>query len=160
MLDICSSLHLGGWRSHGMEESCGYVLLLKYFGSNLQPLFTPIVISTLPTISYLLRPILPFTRFPKATLALLRSPTTIQHVLQLARSELAGIQAPDFGWISNQVSKGKTRGLFGIWSAGKLDGWVGEDGPLVQHSLGGVEGGRVRVVEKIPHAFCLCKSMI
>jgi len=118
------------------------------------------VISTLPTISYLLRPILPFTRFPKATLALLRSPATIQHVLQLARSELAGIQSPDFEWISSQVTKDKRKGLFGVWSSGNLDGWVGDDGPLVQHSLGGLESGRVRVVEKVPHAFCLCESPV
>jgi hypothetical protein len=117
------------------------------------------VIKTLPTISYLLRPILPFTRFPSTTLQLLRSPPTIQACLQLARSELQGIQAPDFEWISNQVSTEKTKGLFGVWSAGNLDGWVGEDGPLVQHSLGGTEGGRVRVVDKVPHAFCLCESL-
>jgi hypothetical protein len=118
------------------------------------------VISTLPTISYLLRPILPFTRLPKPTLALLRSPTTIKHVLRLARSELGGIQAPDFEWISTQVTKDTTRGLFGVWSGGNLDGWVGEDGPLVQHALGGLEGGRVRVVDKVPHAFCLCESPV
>lgn len=36
-----------------------------------------------------------------------------------------------------------------------MDGWVGEDGPLVQSCLGGVEGGRVKVVDGVPHAFCL-----
>ena len=55
------------------------------------------------------------------------------------------------------MKKDTTKGLFGVWSAGNLDGWVGEDGPLVQHSLGGADGGRVKVVDKVPHAFCLCK---
>lgn len=143
-----------------MGGSCGYVPRLSSDCPDGQPLFTPLVINTLPTISYLLRPILPLTRFPAATLQLLRSPTTIQHVLQLAHSELEGIQAPDFKWISAQVRKEPTKGLFGIWSAGNLDGWVGEDGPLVQHSLGGPEGGRVKVVDKVPHAFCLCKFSV
>ena len=39
-----------------------------------------------------------------------------------------------------------------------MDGWVGEDGPLVQSCLGGEEGGRVRVVDGVPHAFCLSTS--
>jgi hypothetical protein len=72
---------------------------------------------------------------------------------------------PGLSWraFKRQTSNGsavklqRTRGLFGVWSAGNLDGWVGEDGPLVQHSLGGLEGGRVRVVDKVPHAFCLCE---
>jgi hypothetical protein len=120
-----------------------------------QPLFTPIVIKTLPTISYLLRPILPLTRFPPTTLSLLRSPSTIQHCLQLARSELQYILEPDLDWLGSQVVVDETKGIFGIWSAGRLDGWVGEDGSLAQDRLGGVEGGRVRVLDGVPHAFCL-----
>lgn len=125
--------------------------------TRLQPLFTPLIINTLPTISYLLRPILPLLTFPPTTLALLRSPTTIYHALQLARSELQMIQAPDLDWISEQIKHdlGESRGLYGIWAAGSLDGWVGKDGPLVQETMGGEQGGRVRQLDKVPHAFCL-----
>lgn len=101
---------------------------------------------------------MPLTTFPSSTLALLRSPKSIYHVLQLARSELRGILAPDLDWIQSQTLGPETSGLHGVWSAGKLDGWVGKDGPLVQDRLGGLQGGRVRTLEKVPHAFCLCRS--
>lgn len=83
----------------------------------------------------------------------MRSPTSIYHVLQLARSELRGILAPDLDWLESQTSGPETTGLYGVWAEGKLDGWVGRDGPLVQERLG---LRRVKILETVPHAFCLC----
>ncbi len=67
------------------------------------------------------------------------------------------IRDPDVGWIRSQCVDDPTRGLFGVWSGGKLDGWSGKDGPLVRECLGGEAGGRIKVLEGVPHAFCLCK---
>lgn len=49
------------------------------------------------------------------------------------------------------------RGLFGIWAEGSADGWVGREGEMVRQVMGGQGGGRVAVVNGVPHAFCLCK---
>ncbi len=38
----------------------------------------------------------------------------------------------------SKLERGK--GLYGIWSAGNLDSWVGREGPLVRDCLGGEEG--------------------
>jgi hypothetical protein len=70
------------------------------------------------------------------------------------------IKEPDVGWFEAQAFEDKARGVFGVWSGGKLDGWVGREGPMVQDALGGEDGGRVRVLEDVPHAFCLSKSRL
>lgn len=51
----------------------------------------------------------------------------------------------------------KARGVYGVWSDDGVDKWVGREGRTVQAALGGQESGRVKVVGKIPHAFCLCE---
>jgi len=111
-------------------------------------------------ITPLLRPVLPFTTFPATTLSLLRSPETISHALGLMSSELEVMREPDFEWFESQKSEDPTRGLFGVWAGGNLDGWVGKEGPMVQDLLGGVDGKRVTVLEGVPHAFCLCKPLV
>jgi hypothetical protein len=110
------------------------------------------------TISYLLRPILPFTTFPQTTLSLLRSPTTIYHCLTMAQSEMVHIREPDIDFIRRESDKEtheETEGLFGVWSAGNLDHWVGKDGPMARAAMGEEQGGRVKCLEGVPHAFCL-----
>ena len=51
----------------------------------------------------------------------------------------------------------EVRGVYGVWSDDGVDKWVGREGRMVQAVLGGQESGRVKVVGKIPHAFCLCE---
>jgi hypothetical protein len=67
------------------------------------------------------------------------------------------IRDPDETWFKMQ-SLGDPKdgkGIYGLWSEGNLDGWVGKDGPLVRDWLGGVPGGRVKTLSGVPHAFCL-----
>lgn len=71
---------------------------------------------------------------------------------------MAVIREPDLDWIRSQRFNDKYRGLFGLWSGGALDGWSGKDGPLTRECLGEEEGGRVKVLNGVPHAFCLCKT--
>lgn len=148
--------------------------LTTYSRSRPQPIFTRPLRALVPYLSYLVRPILPLTTFPAPTLALLRSPRTIAHALGLARTEMDTIRAPDLAYFarasaSTSTSKAGGAGdvgdasdaggvhVYGIWSAGRLDKWVGEEGPQVQLALGGEEGGRVKILQGVPHAFCLCK---
>lgn len=123
-----------------------------------QPIFRWPVRSLLPTISPFLRPILPMTTFPPTTLSLLRSSPTIHHCLELSKSEMDVIRDPDLDWFTAEGKLPTGKGLYGIWSAGNLDGWVGREGPLVRDCLGGEEGGRVKILEGVPHAFCLSES--
>lgn len=119
-----------------------------------QMIATPLAQSLLPTLSYLLRPVLPLA-FPATTQSLLRSPATIAQCLATAQSEFEHIREPDFEWFRSQNTADRSSGLFGVWSAGNLDGWVGREGPMIRDCLGGEEGGRVKVVPGVPHAFCL-----
>lgn len=79
---------------------------------------------------------------------------------------MLGIREPDFDWYRKQADGNKalkgdqTSGLFGVWSANNLDRWVGQDGSLVQAILGGEEGGRVKLLKGVPHAFCLSESLV
>lgn len=75
----------------------------------------------------------------------------------MAQSEMKLIRAPDIDWMRRQCgdTHSDTEGLFGVWSAGDLDHWVGKDGPMAQAALGGEGGGRVGVLKGVPHAFCL-----
>ncbi|EIW70730.1 hypothetical protein M231_02617 [Tremella mesenterica] len=126
-----------------------------YNGRTLWPMFHRPILPLLANLSFALRPILPFTNHPPTTLSLLRSPRSIHHVLQLGRSEMLGIRDLDVDWFASQASIPLPEGLFGVWSAGNLDGWVGRDGALVQAALRGEDGGRVTLLQGIPHAFCL-----
>lgn len=67
------------------------------------------------------------------------------------------IRDPDLDWFFTEGKLAPGKGLYGIWSAGNLDGWVGREGPLVRDCLGGEDGGRVKILEGVPHAFCLSK---
>ncbi|ORX36727.1 hypothetical protein BD324DRAFT_651211 [Kockovaella imperatae] len=133
-------------------------------GRTLWPIFRWPTRQLLPTLAPLLGPILPLTTFPPTTLTLLRSPITIRHCLDLSVSEMEVIRDPDLGWFSEQAmyesadsteTSQAVRGVYGIWSAGSLDGSVGREGRMVQDALGGPHGGRVKVLHKVPHAFCL-----
>lgn len=64
---------------------------------------------------------------------------------------------PELNWYYSQRDKPAGEGVYGVWSAGTLDGWVGEDGPLIQSALG---PKRVVELEGVPHAFCLSKSFM
>ena len=62
----------------------------------------------------------------------------------------------DVEWFKSHADlDAPTEGLFGLWAGGNLDGWIGRDGPMVRDCLGGQGGGRVKVLEGVPHAFCL-----
>ena len=65
------------------------------------------------------------------------------------------ITEPDMEWFSSQTHVETSRGLFGVWAGGNLDGWVGREGPMIQETLGGETGSRVAVLDGVPHAFCL-----
>jgi hypothetical protein len=115
-------------------------------------------------LSPFLRPVLPLTTFPPTTLSLLRSSTTIGHVIDLAVSEMATIKEPDLEWYRSQASSRcdsdsyAPHGLYAVYAAGNIDGWVGREGPLIRECLGGEQGGRVEMLEGVPHAFCLSES--
>ncbi|KAL7418141.1 hypothetical protein BDY24DRAFT_374212 [Mrakia frigida] len=133
-------------------------------GRMLWPLFTSLSRSLVPTLSYLLRPLLPFTSLPAPSKALVRSPATIASALHLARNEMDAIQGADWEFLRRERSK-----IFGYW--GVKDGWVDEEeGRIGREILGGEqevatkeerereENGVQRIwhcVESIPHAFCL-----
>ena len=76
----------------------------------------------------------------------------------MGKSEMKLIREPDLDWIRAQRIECSARGLFGLWSGGNIDGWSGKDGPLMRECLGGEEGGRVMVLDDVPHAFCLSKD--
>ncbi|KAI9639519.1 uncharacterized protein MKK02DRAFT_39828 [Dioszegia hungarica] len=157
----------------GDEVEAGYMLFPtlgwiadSWNGRKLWPIFHRPLRPLLPYITYLVRPILPLlTHLPATTLSLLRSPTTVEHVLHLSRSEMDHILSPDLASIRalSSTKMGEGRGLFGIWAGGNLDGWVGREGEMVQSVMGGEgvdggAGGRVVVVDGIPHAFCLSRT--
>lgn len=121
---------------------------------NIQPLFHRPVRTIVPYLSHLVRPILPFLPLPAPSRALVSSPTTLRHVLHLARSEMGTIREPDEGWFRAQAKLPAGEGVYGVWSAGNIDGWVGADGPLIRGLLG---EDRVVELEGVAHAFCLCK---
>ncbi|WVQ99318.1 hypothetical protein IAU59_006450 [Kwoniella sp. CBS 9459] len=135
-------------------------------GWTLWPIFHRPVKSLLPLLSPLIRPILPYTTLPPTSLSLVRNPTVIEHVLHLSRSEMDLIREPDIEWFKSQnmqsdsegVMGAQGQGLYGVWACGNLDGWVGKDGPLVQEALGGAKDGRVKVLDGVPHAFCLTQE--
>ncbi|WVF71555.1 hypothetical protein IAT40_006363 [Kwoniella sp. CBS 6097] len=131
-------------------------------GWTLWPIFHRPFKPLLPLLSPLIRPILPFTTLPPTSLSLVRNPKVIEHVLHLSRSEMDLIREPDVEWFKTQnvrgESEGAKNGLYGVWAGGNLDGWVGKDGPIVQEALGGPEGGRVKVLNGVPHAFCLTQE--
>lgn len=70
------------------------------------------------------------------------------------------ILEPDLDFIRSMssVKTQEGRGLYGIWAGGGLDGWVGREGEMVREEMGDEAGGRVIVVDRVPHAFCLSKS--
>ena len=80
------------------------------------------------------------------------------------------IRDPDLDWFSHQAdpiatpesgaedgsgAESAAKGVHGIWSGGTLDGWVGREGGMVRDALGGENNGRVKVLDGVPHAFCL-----
>lgn len=69
------------------------------------------------------------------------------------------ILAPDLDYIHSMASPKipEGSGLYGIWAEGNIDGWVGREGEMVREVMGGEDSGRVVVVPRVPHAFCLCK---
>ena len=85
-------------------------------------------------------------------------------MIDLAVSEMATIKEPDLEWYRSQGSSRSDsnshapHGLYAVYSAGNIDGWVGREGPLIRECLGGEEGGRVEMLEGVPHAFCLSES--
>ncbi|OCF74745.1 hypothetical protein I204_05127 [Kwoniella mangroviensis CBS 8886] len=127
-------------------------------GWTLWPIFHRPFKPLLPFLSPLVRPILPYTSLPTTSISLVGSPEIIRHVLHLSRSEMDLIRDPDIEWYKSQNLEDQQRGLFGIWAKGNLDGWVGKDGPLVQDALGGEESGRARLLDGVPHAFCLTQE--
>jgi hypothetical protein len=68
---------------------------------------------------------------------------------------MALIQSPDLEWLRRFRTLTGQTGVFGVWADGGLDGWVGKDGALVREALG---SARTRVLEGVPHAFCLSES--
>lgn len=69
------------------------------------------------------------------------------------------IKGLDTDWFKTQGTDQteEREGLFGVWTGGNGDGWVGKDGPLVQECLGGESSERVKILDGVPHAFCLSK---
>ncbi|WVW83806.1 hypothetical protein I302_105827 [Kwoniella bestiolae CBS 10118] len=129
-------------------------------GWTLWPIFHRPFKPLLPLLSPLIRPLLPYTSLPPTSVSLVNSSEVIKHVLHLSRSEMDLIRDPDLEWfkLQNTREHGGGKGLYGVWAKGNLDGWVGRDGPLVQDALGGEEGGRVKVLDGVPHAFCLTQE--
>ncbi|ODN82123.1 hypothetical protein L202_02430 [Cryptococcus amylolentus CBS 6039] len=129
-------------------------------GWMLWPIFHRPIKPLLPLVSPLLRPLISFMPLPPTSRSFLLSPPVIQDVLALASDEMEEIKELDLIWFKSQgLDLGRSeKGLFGVWAAGKGDSWVGRDGPLVQDCLGGTEGGRVKMLEQVPHAFCLTQE--
>ena len=124
-----------------------------------KPIFQRPLLPLIPYLSALLNPILPFTTFPPTTRSLLRSSAVVRHCLGLGKSEMDHIKEPDLEWIRSQRLDERSRGLFALYAQGNLDGWVGKEGVMTRECLGGEEGGRVRTLHGVPHAFCLSKAI-
>ena len=72
---------------------------------------------------------------------------------------MAHIKEPDLKWIRSQRLEDPVRGLFALYADGNLDGWVGKEGVMTRECLGREEGGRVRLLHGVPHAFCLSRAI-
>jgi hypothetical protein len=96
-------------------------------------------------------PFLPIS-LPETSVKFISSPETVRHVLHLARSEMMHVRRPDLEWYHSHKTKPAGQGVYGVWSAGNLDGWVGADGPLVRECIG---QSRWKELDRVPHAFCL-----
>ncbi|WWD17391.1 hypothetical protein CI109_101832 [Kwoniella shandongensis] len=127
-------------------------------GWKLWPVFHHPFKPLLPVLAPLLRPILHLTSLPTTSVSLVSTPSIIRHVLHLAASEMKLIQEPDLNWFRAQRVDDTKKGLYGVWASGNTDGWVGKDGPLVQECLGGEDGGRVKLLDGVPHAYCLTQE--
>ncbi|WVO16206.1 hypothetical protein L204_103877 [Cryptococcus depauperatus] len=129
-------------------------------GWTLWPIFHRPIRPILPYIAPLLRPFHSLVSLPPTSRSLLNSPSVLQHVLSLSKDEMISIRDLDEGWFKSQGLNNTNagNGLYGIWSAGNQDGWVGRDGPLVQEYLGKEESGRVKVLSGVPHAFCVTQQ--
>ncbi|WVQ80639.1 hypothetical protein IAT38_002744 [Cryptococcus sp. DSM 104549] len=166
LCEVMKRLNVGPER----PVSAGYLLFPTlgwisntWNGWTLWPIFHRPVRPLLPILSPLLRPLLPFlSTLPPTSRALVSSPEVITHVMHLSAAEMRDIREPDLGWFKTQgvdeAGKEGRRGLYGIWAGGNLDGWVGQDGPLIRDCLGGEAGGRVKLVDGVPHAFCLTQE--
>lgn len=124
-------------------------------GWRLWPMFHRPVLPLLPHLARVLPPVLPWLAFPPTTQELLRSHALIEAALRLGRSEMLAIKEPDVRWFESQRDEDGSRGVFGCWARGRGDGWVGSEGPQCQEALGGESGGRVVLMDGVPHAFCL-----
>ncbi|OWZ60173.1 hypothetical protein LQV05_000274 [Cryptococcus neoformans] len=128
-------------------------------GWTLWPIFHRPIKPMLPYLSPLLRPLFSLVNLPETSQSLLLSPSVLKDVLSLSSDEMRQIKAVDTDWFRTQgTDQAEERGLFGVWTGGNGDGWVGKDGPLVQECLGGESSERVKVLDGVPHAFCLTKE--
>ncbi|KAL1408983.1 hypothetical protein Q8F55_005802 [Vanrija albida] len=120
-------------------------------GWKLWPIFHRPIRSAIPYLSHI-APYLPaYKRLPSPTQKLVSSFETIKHVLHLGHSEMEIIRTPDQAFYLEQRNQPEGRGVYGLWSAGSLDGWVGSDGPLIQSWLGEKRAQTIQA----PHAFCI-----
>lgn len=162
-------------------------------GRRLQPIFHTPLIQLLPFLCYIIKPLVWLLRLAstlskptsssiyapnRTTLSMLNSPSTVHHVLRLARSEMETINTPDFAWYTTEMKREQCR-LWSYW--GKNDGWVADKGDEIKAILKGGGRGRteeetsreaemeertpllaggvgeqvVDCVDSVPHAFCL-----
>ncbi|OXM82184.1 hypothetical protein C364_00296 [Cryptococcus neoformans Bt63] len=128
-------------------------------GWTLWPIFHRPIKPMLPYLSPLLHPLFSLVNLPETSQSLLLSPSVLKDVLSLSSDEMRQIKGVDTDWFRTQgTDQAEERGLFGVWTGGNGDGWVGKDGPLVQECLGGESSERVKVLDGVPHAFCLTKE--
>lgn len=123
----------------------------SYNGWTMWPMFHFPVLQIIPYTSYLARPLLPYVRLPAPSQALVKSPATLRGVLAMAASEMQLIREPDYEWFLKQRDLPAGEGVYGVWSEGSLDGWVGKEAPMIRDCL----GKQRAVTVDIPHAFCL-----
>lgn len=87
-----------------------------------------------------------------ATAEMIGSSNIVRSVLTMATSEMKVIRSPDLEWYKAQAQKPRANGVYGVWSGGSLDGWVGKEGPMIRDVLG---EKRSTVLDGVPHAFVL-----
>ncbi|KAL1413609.1 hypothetical protein Q8F55_001384 [Vanrija albida] len=105
-----------------------------------------------PGVGVMLRPFFRMGNANKTTISMIHDRKVIKNVLHLARSEMDNIRAPNLTWWKEESYQPTGRGIYTVWSGGKLDQWVGKEANQIRESLGPERSWRL---EGVKHAFCL-----
>lgn len=123
-------------------------------GIKMWPVFRAPLLQAGTGLAAIMRPFFRMADANPTTLKLIHDKPTIKNVLYLARSEMDNIRAPNLTWWREESNQPVGRGIYTVWSGGKLDHWVGNEANGIREALGPERSWRI---EGVKHAFCLCE---